>query len=49
MEISALVAGVKSTARLVAMLDSVKVVALEMIGAIGVPMIEPGCKQRMKY
>ena len=37
--------GVKSTARLVVMLDEVKVVGLEIIGAIGVPMIEPGCKR----
>ena len=41
--------GVKSTARLVVVLDPVKVVGLEMIGAIGVPMMEPGRKRRKKY
>ena len=51
-EISALVVeamGVKSTARLVVVLDPAKVVGLEMIGAIGVPMIEPGWKRGKKY
>ena len=41
--------GVKSMARMVVVLDPVKVVGLEMIGAIGVPMMEPGCKRGMKY
>ena len=40
---------VKSSARPVVMLDVVKVVGLEMIGAIGVPMIEPGWKKVEKY
>ena len=40
--------GVKSKARLVAVLDPVKVVGLEMIGAIGVPMMEPGWKRDIK-
>ena len=39
------VVGVKSTPKLVVMLDVVKMVGFEMIGAIGVPMIEPGCKR----
>ena len=42
------VVGVKSAARPVVMLGMVKVVGLEMIGAIGVPMIEPGCKKGKK-
>ena len=42
------VVGVKSAVRPVVMLGMVKVVGLEMIGAIGVPMIEPGCKKGKK-
>ena len=40
------VVGVKSA---VVMLGMVKVVGLEMIGAIGVPMIEPGCRKGKRY
>ena len=56
METSGLV-GVTSAARLVVVLDMDKLVVLdmdklfvlEMIGAIGVPMMEPGCKKGKKY
>ena len=40
---------VKFATKPVVMLGLVKVVGLEMIGAIGVPMIEPGCKKVEKY
>ena len=41
---------VESMVKLLDMLPKVKVVGLtrlEMIGAIGVPMIEPGCERNM--
>ena len=43
------VVAVKFATMPVVMLGLAKVVGLEIIGAIGVPMIEPGCKKVKRY